>query len=179
MRTTILTTLVLSALASTASAQTQQKASAANPATAGIAQLYNDAKGFILKAAEQIPEDKFSYRPVATVRTVGELFGHIVDAQATVCASARGLNVPYSTKTEKGVKTKAALIAALKQSFQQCDAAYGVTDASLGNAATVFGSPSSVSGALSMNSTHLWEHYGNIVTYMRMLGLVPPSSQGN
>jgi uncharacterized damage-inducible protein DinB len=180
MKRTMLTAIVLAGIGTSADAQTQQKASGANPASAGMTQLYNDVKGFILKAAEQVPEEKYSYRPTPKVRTLGELFAHIVDAQATVCPAARGQNVPYSTKTEKEVKTRAALIAALKQSFAACDRVYaGATDASLGNSVSVFGQSGSVSNALTLNTAHAWEHYGNIVTYMRMLDMVPPSSQGN
>lgn len=164
-------------LAVTASAQAQQKSSGANPATDGQTQLYNMVKGYILKAADQVPEDKYAYQPTKDVRTFGQLLGHIADAQATVCPSIKGEDKPYATVAEK-LKTKAEIISALKATFATCDAVYsGVTDAGLAKSAKPFGMDMNVSGALTLNTSHNWEHYGNIVTYMRMLGMVPPSSQ--
>ena len=171
----IAATLLLSAAAVPA----QQKASGANPAAAGIMQTYTGARDNIIKAAEQVPEDKYAYRPTPAVRTFGQIVAHIADAQNNVCAAAVGTVKPYSDETEKNAKTKAAIVAALKASFAACDRAYSsATDASLANGTTVFGQPASISRALVLNASHDWEHYGNLVTYMRMLGMVPPSSQG-
>jgi uncharacterized damage-inducible protein DinB len=168
-------TLLLSATAVTA----QQKASGANPAAAGIMQVYTGVRDAIIKAAEQVPEDKYSYKPTPAVRSFGEIVAHIADAQNNICAAAVGNVKPYSDQTEKTAKTKAAIVAAVKASFAACDRAYnGATDATLANATSVFGSPSSISHALVLNASHSWEHYGNLVTYMRMLGMVPPTSQG-
>ena len=74
-------------------------------------------------------------------------------------------------------KTKAELIEALKQSNRNCDRAYGQTDAASGASVDVFGEQHSRMYALMMNATHDGEHYGNLVTYMRMNGMVPPSSK--
>ncbi|MEX2280875.1 MAG: DinB family protein [Gemmatimonadota bacterium] len=170
----IAATLLLGA----AAVQAQQKASGANPAAAGIMQTYIGARDNIIKAAEQVPEDKYSYKPTPAVRTFGQIVAHIADAQNNVCAAAVGTVKPYSDETEKNAKTKAAIVAALKASFAACDRAYSsATDASLSNVTTVFGQPASISRALVLNASHDWEHYGNLVTYMRMLGMVPPSSQ--
>lgn len=158
-------------------AQAQQKASDPNPAVSGYQQMYAAVKGYITKAADQVPEEKYAFQPTKDVRTFGQLVGHIVDAQSVVCAAIKGESREYSAKAEK-IKSKADMVAALKASFAECDAAYaGATDASLGQAANPFGMSMNVSGALALNTSHDWEHYGNIVTYMRMIGMVPPSSQ--
>ncbi len=176
MRTLLLATgLLLVASA----AQAQQKASGANAAATGIQNIYGTAKEYILKAAEQVPEAKYSFQATKDVRTFGQILGHIVDAQNNICSSATAAPKPYSTATEKTVTTKAGLIAALKTSFAACDAAYAATsDAALSRMATLFGQPATVSQVLTMNAAHDFEHYGNLVTYMRLMGMVPPSSQG-
>ena len=178
----ILVTAAMLSVVSCASAQSQQKSSGKpnNVAVAGIQQIYSMAKEYIMKAAEQVPEDKYSFQPTKDVRTFGQILGHIVDGQAAVCSSAAGNEKPYTTDTEKNVSKKLDLVARLKESFATCDIAYAsVSDADLSTNTTVFGQPASVSHALALNTAHILEHYGNLVTYMRILGLVPPSSQTN
>ena len=171
------TVTALVALLVTASAGQAQQMKASNPATSGIESMYSMVKGHIIKSAEMVPEEKYSFRPSKDVRTFGELVGHIVDAQAVVCPSAKGQTVQYAPATEK-LTSKAQLIARLKESFAMCDAIYaGTSDADLARPATPFGMQMTVSGALSLNASHDWEHYGNMVTYLRLMGMVPPSSQ--
>jgi uncharacterized damage-inducible protein DinB len=159
-------------------AQAQEKASTARAGTEGISAIYSMAKSFLVKAAEQIPEDKYSFQPTKDVRTVGSLFSHIADANNFFCSQVTATPKQYSDKTEKTAKTKAEIVAALNASFTACDAAYaGVGDADLSKPITVFGQPRNVAAVLTMNAAHDMEHYGNIVTYMRILNMVPPSSQ--
>lgn len=181
MRNTVLIGTMLLAVAASATAQqSPEKSSGANPAVAGVQRMYSMAKGYVVKAAEQVPEEKYSFQPTKEVRTFGQIVAHIVDAQVTVCSAAKGKEQPYSDATEKTVTGKAALIEKLKESFAACDAVYaGTTDAGLGANTTVFGQSATVSFALALNTSHVWEHYGNLVTYMRLMGMVPPSSQGN
>jgi|SRR5688572_11910616 len=158
-------------------AQAQEKASG-RASTEGISAVYGLTKSFVLGAAEKIPEDKFSFQPTKEVRTVGALFGHLADANRFFCSQVTAAPKQYSDNIEKTAKTKAELVAALKASFAECDAAYGATgDATLATPVTVFGMKQNFAGVLTMNAAHNYEHYGNIVTYMRILGIVPPTSQ--
>ena len=176
MRTVI---VAASSLLLVSGLQAQQKASGANAAAASIQSVYNDARTNILKAAEQVPEAKYNFQATKDVRTFGQILGHIVDAQNNICSELTSSPKPYATTTEKTVTTKAGLIAALKASFAACDAAYAaVSDASLSQQAKLFGQPATIAGVLTLNASHDWEHYGNLVTYMRLMGMVPPSSQG-
>ena len=159
-------------------AYAQEKASG-SASVAGIAGVFHMAHGNIVKAAEQIPEDKYSFQPTKEVRTLGALFAHIADANNYLCSQVTATPAAqYADKTEKTAKTKAEIVAALKASYDACGAAYGaVTDAQLTKAIKIFGMDMNWSGAIAMNASHNWEHYGNIVTYMRLNGMVPPSSQ--
>ena len=79
---------------------------------------------------------------------------------------------------EKSAKTKAEIVAALKDAFAYCDAGYAkLTDASAVELVSAFGQKATRIGILDFNITHTYEHYGNLVTYMRIKGIVPPSSE--
>ncbi|MGQ0813275.1 MAG: DinB family protein [Gemmatimonadota bacterium] len=171
--------LVLVSAAGAHAQQAQQKASDAAVATAGMSSVYSFAKGYILKAAEQVPEDKYAYQPTKDVRTFGQLLAHITDANNFFCALIGGTPKEYSDAVEKSVTTKAQLSAELKKSFDACDAALAsVKDADLVKPVEIFGNKANLAAAITIESSHIWEHYGNIVTYMRLNGMTPPSSQG-
>ncbi len=127
----------------------------------GFLHGFTEVSGWVTKAADLVPADKYSYRPVASVRTFGQLIGHIADGYNYFCATASGKKVQWSDAIEKGTTDKAALVQKLKQSTAACNAAYVAT---------------AQSGQLVNNIAHTNLHYGNISTYMRMLGLTPPSS---
>lgn len=148
-----------------------------NPLVTSTRALYDMSKGFITAAAEQMPEEHYGFRPTEEVRTFGELVGHIANAHYAFCSSALGERSPMSENLEQTKTTKADLVAALKASFEYCDRAYGLTDAQATEMTNVFGARQPKLYALNFNVAHDNEHYGNIVTYMRMKGLVPPSSQ--
>jgi len=114
---------------------------------------------------------------VSTVRTFGELVGHVADGQYEFCGPVAGDNAK-SPEVEKNKTSKADLIAALKVAFAYCDKTYAaMTDAQAADMVQFFGNNSAKLSILSFNNAHNMEHYGNMVTYLRIKGLVPPSSQ--
>ena len=139
--------------------------------------LFNQVRDYIVQSAADMPENAYSFKPTPDVRSFGELIGHIAGAQRVFCASALGETPPAEDAIEKSAKTKAALIAALKESNDYCARAYQQTDAAAAAPADIFGTKATRMLALLENVTHDNEHYGNIVTYMRMNKLVPPSSR--
>jgi uncharacterized damage-inducible protein DinB len=178
MRRSIALAAILVVLGTGAAQAQGAKSSGAAAASAGITNVYHMAHGFILKTAELVPEEKYGYQPTKEVRTLGAILGHIADAQNFFCATIAGTPKEYAPVNEK-LTNKAAIVTALKASFDVCNAAYaGVTDADLTKIVEVFGQKVPLSQALTMNAAHDMEHYGNLVTYMRENGMVPPSSQG-
>ncbi len=167
----LVVTMLLLALPAVAAAQ-----SPANPAVAAAAAPYNQVKGYLLKSAEQTPESLYAFKATPEVRSLGQLIAHVADGQISYCSAALG-EKSSQPSAEKTMTTKTELVEALKKSIELCDRAYAQTDAQAMAPATIFGSPSTRLGALVMNSTHDFEHYGNIVTYLRLKGIVPPSSQ--
>jgi len=151
---------------------------AANAAGAKVQWMSEAMANNILKSAEQMPEEKYSYRPTPEVRTFGEIVGHVAGAQNMICAVALGEQPPAEDAVEKSATTKAALIEALKASIAYCARAYAQSDAATQQPVEMFGMKTTRFGALVLNATHNGEHYGNLVTYLRINGMVPPSSQG-
>lgn len=151
---------------------------AANPLVAGQEFVYSMVKNNLIRAAEKMPEENYAFKPAPEVMTFGELLGHVADSQYTYCHSVSGERLP-SPGLQKAKKTKAELVVALKEAFSLCDKAYaGLTDAKAMELMPLFGSQRPRLTVLTFHTAHIDEHYGNIVTYMRMKGLVPPSSEG-
>lgn len=145
--------------------------------TASARMLWQDVTGYIVQSAADVPEDKYGYKPTPAVRSFGELIGHIAGSQSMFCAMALGEKEPAEDAVEKSTTSKAGLIAALKASNDYCARAYALSDAATAATIKVFGADRTKLYALMMNATHDNEHYGNIVTYMRLNGMVPPSSR--
>jgi uncharacterized damage-inducible protein DinB len=149
----------------------------ANPLSAANRHMYAMTKTDVLKAAEEMPEENYAFKPVATVRTFGQLVGHVADAQYEFCAAVVG-DGKQPPGIEKSKTSKADLIQALKEGFAYCDQAYNsLIDAQAAQIVKFFGRDSPKLTILSFNIAHNMEHYGNMVTYLRIKGLVPPSSQ--
>lgn len=140
--------------------------------------IYDIVKGYLTRAAEQMPEANYAFKPTPDVRSFGQLVGHVANASYLFCSGIKGETNPQTGDFEK-TTAKAALVQALKDAFAYCDGAYQITDMKATEEVTFFGSmKGSKLWALSLNAAHDWEHYGNVVTYLRLKGLVPPSSQG-
>jgi len=154
-----------------------QKAPAADPAVAAIRSQWEATVGYLQRAAEQMPDSNYAFKPVATVRTFGQLIGHVAGAQNAMCAMALGDPEKAEDEIEKSATTKAQLVAALRASSEYCRKAYSQTDAAAAAEAMVYGEKQTRIAALAMNAVHDGEHYGNVVTYFRIKGMVPPSSQ--
>jgi uncharacterized damage-inducible protein DinB len=145
---------------------------------AGIQPLFESGKQYLIKSAELMTEANYAFKPVATVRSFGQIIGHLANENYLMCAAARGQANPVADKDYEKVTAKADLVAALKASLAYCDDAYQLPDAKLNEPVEIFGMKGTRLWAITLNLTHNGEHYGNLVTYMRMKGMVPPSSQG-
>jgi len=150
--------------------------SAQDPIGSDTKGLYINIKNTIMRSAQKMPEENYSFQPTPEVRTFGQLIGHLADAQYEFCGPVKGDGKQMNI--EKTVKTKADLVAALKEAFAYCDPLYdSLTAASGAQKVKFFGREMTKFGILEFNVAHANEHYGNIVTYMRIKGLVPPSSE--
>ena len=171
------TAFIVAALALCVATVSAQTPAAQNPISAGQKFLHTMVKNNIIRAAEKMPEENYSFKPTPEVRSFGQLIGHIADAQYLFCSAVLGKPNP-APGIEKSKTTKADLVQALKDAFAYSDQAYdGMTDAQAGALVKLFGADQAKVTVLAFNTAHNNEHYGNIVTYLRMKGLVPPSSE--
>jgi len=145
-------------------------------ASAGLKNLHTTVRGYIIAAAEAMPEEHYAFKPTPDVRSFGELLGHIANANYNFCAGPKKTPSPNKANLEKTATTKAALVTAVKESFAFCDSAYEIADAGLTEMIKMGQREVGAAYPLTFNVAHNFEHYGNIVTYMRLKGLVPPSS---
>jgi len=154
-------------------------AAQANPLTQGGKGAYDAVKGYISKAADQMPESLYGFKATPDVRSFGQLLAHVADANYMICGAAASEKAPGGD-VEKTQTTKAGIVAGLAASFAYCDKVWAATtDASAATPVKMpFGPAMPRLSALSFNTSHDFEHYGNIVTYMRLNKMVPPSSQG-
>jgi len=175
----ILAAVFVAAVSVNAFAQPAQPGAApqnANPMSAELKQMYTTVKNYLTKMADKMPEENYSFKATADIRTFGQLVGHVADSQAGTCSAVNGepkaLNASQKT-------TKADLVAALKESFAICDKAIdSLTDAKAGELITVRNRQRSKLGALAGVVSHSNEEYGYMAVYLRLKGIVPPSSEG-
>jgi uncharacterized damage-inducible protein DinB len=140
--------------------------------------LFEVTRATLTATAEILTEEQYNFRPTPDVRTAGQILAHVADAQYIFCSAAAGEASPMTESIEETRTTKAAIVTALQAGFAYCDGVFSrTTDARSGNAANLFDQPNTVGGILAFNSAHNYEHYGNLVTYMRINGIVPPSSR--
>jgi uncharacterized damage-inducible protein DinB len=140
---------------------------------------YRTVRDYFLRAAEEMPDSNYGFKPSPDVRSFGQQVAHVADDQYNLCAPAkRETRQAAYTAIESSLTTKADLLAALQAAFAYCDGAYdALTDSSAVEVVPTGKQPRTRFGMLNWNLWHTWEHYGNVVVYLRMKGLVPPSSQ--
>lgn len=157
--------------------QAQQHLHGSMSGIAAVQPLYDRLKDLYVRSAEAMPEEQYGFKPVPEVRSFGEVLGHVANENYLFCAAARGEENPNKTDFEQ-TPSKAAMVQAIKESFAYCDPAYRMDEMKAMQEVTFFRRQGSRLWVLTFNLTHDSEHYGNIVTYLRMKGVVPPSSQG-
>jgi uncharacterized damage-inducible protein DinB len=168
----LLPTLVICLLGSAGVSMAQD-----NPFSTWNKTAYGRVSQILLASAEKMPEANYSYKPTDSVRSYGQIVGHVADAQYLFCSIALGEKGP-GLKIEQSKTSKADLIDALKTAIDYCNKAYdGMTDASGAQMVKLFGNDTPKLDVLTVNNMHNMEHYGNLVTYMRMKNIVPPTSE--
>jgi len=131
-------------------------------------------------AAAAMPAEEYSFKPTPQVRSFAELIGHVINGNSFFCSQARGEKPTFGGDYSK-TTDKAALVKALNDALAYCDATYdGTTDANVTQAVGVQGrgnsKPTTRGLVLMFNTTHNNEHYGNLVVYLRLKNIVPPST---
>ena len=130
-------------------------------------------KRLFTKAAEQMSEDDYAFKPTPEVRSFGEILSHIAANEYAFCSAAKGETAP----TRSTATSRAEIQAALGQALAYCDSIYaGMTPDKLKSTVKWQGREMPVVSVLIYRTHHAALHYGNIITYMRLRGRVPPST---
>ena len=149
----------------------------ASPLSASARAQFAVVSRFVARSAEKIPETLYSFRATPEVRTIAQLFGHIANEYFAMCAAAAGTE-PRRTGIEDTVTTRADLITALRDGAAYCASVMEAMNDQRGTEPVSFYfGPTPRLGVLHFVTTHTYEHYGNLVTYMRLNDIVPPSSE--
>jgi uncharacterized damage-inducible protein DinB len=155
----------------------QAPSGAAGPA-AEVQRSYAGLKENILKAADKMPAEDFAYKPTPEVRTFARVVNHITEAQARSCGGANGTAADQMLKVPAETADKAAIVEALKSSFSACDKAFAaLTDANLTEMLSAGPAKRSRVGLMWGTVSHDNEQYATLALYLRLKGLVPPSSE--
>jgi uncharacterized damage-inducible protein DinB len=166
--------------------QVVSTAQSANPLTAGARLHYGIIKDSVTRAAAKMPDELYAFRPTPEVRSFAQLIGHLADANYRLCSVIGGQDPPIDAGIEKTKNTKADLVKALSESFQYCDQRYAEMTDAAGTPTVKFDAGGEGSRVpiqmprftvLAFHVGHAFEHYGNIVTYLRLKGIVPPTSE--
>ena len=155
------------------------QAPAASTLPSEVQTAYARIKANILKAADKMPAESYSYKPTPDIRTFARVVNHVTEAQIHSCGPANHEDAAAAPKVPAETADKATIVAALQASFTACDKAYdGLTDANMTEMLQAFGpNKRSKLGLLWGNVSHDNEQYATLSLYLRLKGLVPPSSE--
>jgi hypothetical protein len=155
-------------------------AQAANPLSSELRQMYTIVKTNLLKMAQKMPEADYEFQPTPEIETFGRRVAHIAGANLRTCAGLNGETRPFGAA---GKTSKAELMQALQESFAYCDGVFqALTDKSaVEMVAGRIGSPPSAEQRTRLSTMwnvirHSNELYGYMAVYLRLKGVVPPSS---
>jgi hypothetical protein len=149
-----------------------------NPIVTSANEIVVRQAGYMIAAAEQMPAEKYGYRPTPEQWTYGKVVAHVVQANYVVCGMLSG-DGPGKGPAVTDTMPKDQLVTALKQSFESCRTAMdGLKDASLGTTITFFGGAKKPRARALIELTgDLEDHYSQMAMYMRLNGMVPPSAK--
>jgi uncharacterized damage-inducible protein DinB len=183
MRRVVMFAVLVGWLAAPAAAQTSDAGADAvlSPSmAASLKAMHQMIRRNLVEAAAAMPAEEYAFKPTPQVRSFAELVGHVINGNSFFCSQARGDKPSFGGDYSK-TTDKATLVKALNDVLASCDATYdGTTDANVNQAVGVQGrgssKPTTRGLVLMFNTTHNNEHYGNLVVYLRLKNVVPPST---
>jgi uncharacterized damage-inducible protein DinB len=184
MRHGMLVLMVVLTASSAAFGQTSDAGVGAvlSPSTAvSVNNMHMTSRRNLIEAAEAMPAADYAFKPTPQVRSFAQLIAHVAMANYFFCSTAKGEPIPIMINLEQTVTDKPGAAKALGDALSYCDAAYKeTTDANANQQVKVSGPGGNTQTTralvLMFNTTHNNEHYGNVVLYLRLKGIVPPST---
>ena len=154
-------------------------AQAQNPVSSAFRGVEQRQAKNITDAAEEMPADKYGYKPTPAQMSFGDVIAHLIaDGNDYLCSAASGQTAPARAKFT-GADGKDKLVAGLKDSFQFCATALAsMQDAQLGDSISFFGGRKVTRGAALLITVADWaDHYSQLAIYLRLNGLLPPTAK--
>ena len=154
-------------------------AQAQNPVSNGIRAMAQRQTKNIVDAAEEMPADKYGYKPTPAQMTYGDVVAHLIkEGNNYLCSAASGIKQPDADKFT-GADPKDKLVAGLKASFKFCETVLGqIQDAQLGDSIDFFGGRKVTKAMAGLITVADWaDHYSQMAIYLRLNGLLPPTAK--
>jgi len=151
---------------------------AQSPVSSGLQRLTTRASRNLVEAADEMPADKYGYKPTPAQMTFGEVVVHLVGANEMMCGWVGGTPVTEPSKLAP-TDPKEKLVSQLKKSFDYCTTALaGVNDSKLADSVPFFGGRKVTRAMAMLIMVDDWaDHYSQQAIYLRLNGLVPPSAK--
>ena len=151
---------------------------AQSPVSSGLQRLVTRASRNLVEAADEMPADKYGYKPTPAQMTFGEVVVHLVGGNEMMCGWIAGTPVAEPAKLEP-TDPKEKLVGQLKSSFDHCTTALaGVNDSKLADSVPFFGGRKVTRAMAMLILVDDWaDHYSQMAIYLRLNGLVPPTAK--
>ena len=154
-------------------------AHAQNPVMNGVRAIAQRQSKNIIDAAEEMPADKYAYKPTPAQMTYGDVVAHLIkEGNNYLCAATTGQKEPDVAKFA-GTDPKDKLVAGLKESFKYCEGVLAqIQDAQLGDSIDFFGGRKVTKGMAALITVADWaDHYSQMAIYLRLKGHLPPTAK--
>jgi hypothetical protein len=164
-------------------AQAQSPAAPSAPPTVStpekdVLRSYNGLKTNILKSADKMPPEGYSFKPEPDIRTFARILNHVTEAQLRACGALNGTTPDALPKVPAETADKPAIVSALQASFAECDKAFAaLTDANLTEGVSVGPNTRPRISIAWGTVAHDDEQYAALALYLRLKGIAPPSTE--
>jgi len=155
-------------------------APAQNPVSDAVRSVAQRQTKNIVQAAEEMPADKYGYKPTPAQMSFGDVVAHLIrEGNNYLCSASSGMKQPDADKFA-GTDPKDKLVAGLRESFKFCETALAqVQDAQLGDSIDFFGGRRVTKGMAALITVADWaDHYSQMAIYLRLNGHLPPTAKG-
>jgi uncharacterized damage-inducible protein DinB len=178
MRIALGVMLLAAASACAAAQDASSSVTASSPVVASAKEIFVRQSAYVVQAADEMPAEKYGYRPTPEQWTYGKIVSHVALANYHVCGMLSG-DGPGSGPAVADTASKDELLSALKQSFDVCQKALdGLSDSNLGGTITFFGGAKKPRARALLELTgDLEDHYSQMASYLRLNGMLPPSAK--
>lgn len=164
-----------------AGAGTLHAQSAANPLSANMKASWANIRDLLVKMAEKMPEEDYRFKATPDVEDFGQRMAHVISFNMRGCATVKGEPKTVNV-SERGTPSKAEILAAMKEANAECDGVFdSLTDAEALKMITGGRGGPRLKQAVLQGTVleHSQEMYGYMAVYLRLKGIVPPSSDRN